>query len=614
MEQKNIRAQLLEKALALPAAPGVYIMRNSEGAVIYVGKSRKLCARVSQYFRNGEKNRKTERMVANVVSFDTILVANEAEALTLENELIKQHKPRFNIRLKDSKSYPYIKITVDEEYPRVLYTREREADGARYFGPFPDQTAARTLLNTLFKIIGVPECKRVFPRDIGAQRPCIYRDMNRCIAPCAGDVTPQVYRTVIDEAISFLSGNTAQVRRSLTERMTEAADEERYEAAARYRDAINALDALKQKQKVVGSPNDEFDIVAAAGGELASVVTVMSVRGGAIASKEDFVFSGEEIFDCGELTSFVLDYYTMRGCPQHILVNTEENPEDVSACAQLLSGICGHKVNITVPKKGTKHDLCVMARKNAEDKLRETLRTTEADNAALVRLAVLLGLEVVPDRIEAYDISNYGNEQIYGAMVCAVNGKFSRADYRVFRCEDGQDDYACMKSVVYRRLSHNKTAGDSAMPVVPDLILIDGGAAHVHAAREAAREAEVYLPIIGMVKDEHHKTRALTDGESEIGIARETAVYRLIYRIQEEVHRFAISKSGGGKRKTLKRSSLEDINGIGKTKAKRLLEYFGGLQGVKKATLEELIASNIGITAASAVRLYFHPEDEEQEK
>ncbi len=614
MEPNNIRSQLLEKALALPSAPGVYIMRNSEGAVIYVGKSRKLCARVSQYFRNGEKNRKTERMVANVCSFDTILVNNEAEALTLENELIKQHKPRFNIRLKDSKSYPYIKITVNEQYPRVLYTRQREADGARYFGPFPDQTAARNILNTLYKIVGVPECKYIFPRDIGIKRPCIYRDMNRCIAPCAGDVPPQVYRTVIDEAVSFLSGNTAKVRRSLAEKMSEAADEERYEAAARYRDAINALDAIKQKQKVVGSPDDEFDIVAAAAGELASVATVISVRGGAIASKEDFVFSGEEIFDCGELTSFVLDYYTMRGCPAHILVHTEENAEDVNACAELLTGVCGHKVNITVPKRGTKHDLCMMAQKNAEDKLRETVRTAEADNAAIVRLAVLLGLEVMPDRIEAYDISNYGNEQIYGAMVCTVNGKFSRSDYRAFKCDDGQDDYACMKSVLYRRLSHNKAEGDGAMPEMPDLILIDGGAAHVNAAKTAACEAGVSLPIIGMVKDEHHKTRALTDGEAEIGIAHETAVYRLIYRIQEEVHRFAISKSGGGKRKSLKRSSLEDINGIGKTKAKRLLEYFGGLQGVKKATLEELIASNIGITAASAVRLHFHPEDEEQER
>lgn len=613
-EKNNIRAQLLERALALPSAPGVYIMRNADREIIYVGKSRKLCARVSQYFRNGEKNRKTERMVANVHTFDTILVANEAEALTLENELIKQHKPRFNIRLKDSKSYPYIKVTVNEEYPRVLYTRQREADGARYFGPFPDQTAARNLLNTLYKVIGVPECKRVFPRDIGSQRPCIYRDMNRCIAPCAGDVPPQVYRTVIDEAVSFLSGNTAQVRRSLIERMTEAAEEERYEAAARYRDAINALDALKQKQKVVGSPDDEFDIVAAAGDDCASVVTVMAVRGGAIASKEDFVFSGEELFDYTELTSFVLDYYTMRGCPSQVLMLTEEASEDVCACAELLSGVCRHKVSISVPKRGSKHDLCMMARKNAEDKLRETVRTVEADNSALVRLAALLGLEVIPDRIEAYDISNYGNEQIYGAMVCSVNGRFSRSDYRVFRCDDGQDDYACMRSVVYRRLSHNKAAGDGAMPDMPDLILIDGGAAHVNAARDAAREAGVMLPIIGMVKDEHHKTRALTDGESEIGIARETAVYRLIYRIQEEVHRFAISKSGGGKRKSLRRSSLEDINGIGKTKAKRLLEYFGGLQGVKKASLEELIASNIGITAASAVRLHFHPEDEEQER
>ncbi len=611
MNNVNIRAQLLEKAAALPSSPGVYIMKNAEEQVIYVGKSRKLCARVSQYFRNGEKNRKTERMVANVRSFDTILVRNEAEALTLENELIKLHMPRFNIRLKDSKAYPYIKITVKDEYPRVLYTRQREADGARYFGPFPDQTAARSLLNTLYRIIGIPECKRVFPRDIGAQRPCIYRDMNRCVAPCAGDVSPQVYRTVIDEAISFLSGNTAQVRRSLTEKMLEAAEEERYEAAARYRDSLKALDALRQKQKVVGDPRMELDVIAAVSSEQAAVVTVMSVRGGAIAAKEDFVFGGEEIFDAGMLTSFVLDYYSLRDCPAQILLLTDEEPEDVEACEELLCGLLEKKIEITVPKRGTKHDLCLMAQKNAEDKLRETARTTESENAALIRLAELLGLEVVPDRIEAYDISNYGNEQIYGAMVCSVNGKFSRKDYRVFRCEDGQDDYACMKSVIYRRLSHNKEKGDGAMPSTPDLILVDGGATHVSAAQQAAEAAGVFVPIIGMVKDDHHKTRALTDGDREMGIARETAVYRLIYGIQEEVHRFAISKSGAGKRKSLRRSSLEDINGIGRTKAKRLLEYFGGLEGVKKGTLEELIASNIGITAASAVRIYFHPEDGE---
>jgi len=607
MDAREIKAQLLSKALALPSSSGVYIMKNAEDEIIYVGKSRKLSARVSQYFRDGAKSPKTERMVSLVRSFDTILVGNEAEALTLENELIKKHKPRFNIRLKDSKSYPYIKVTVNEEYPRVLYTRERASDGAKYFGPFPDQSAARSLLNTVQKIIGVPDCKRVFPRDIG-QRPCIYRDMHRCIAPCAGDVTPEVYRTVIDEAISFLSGNTAQVRRSLTEKMLEAANDERFEAAARYRDSLSALDALRQKQKVVGDPEAEFDVIAAANSDFGCVVTVLCIRLGALASKEDYVFTGEEIFD--SLTSFALDYYSMRGAVSEIYLFTDEDERDIKACAELLSGVAGKRVNIFVPKRAAKHELCLMARKNAEDKLRELKRVDEAENATLIRIAELLGLEVVPDRIEAYDISNYGNEQIYGAMVCAVNGKLSKKDYRVFKCDDGQDDYACMKSVILRRLTHNKRADDGKMPDMPDLILVDGGKQHVTVARQAAIEAGAdNVAIFGMVKDEHHKTRALTDGDAEISIARETAVYRFIFRLQEEVHRFAISRSGGGKRRSLRRSSLEDINGIGKTKAKRLLDYFGGLEGVKKATLDELISSNIGVTAAAAVFAHFHPEE-----
>jgi len=609
METNSIRGALLEKANALPPHPGVYIMKDAEGKIIYVGKARKLCSRVSQYFRNGEKNRKTERMVATVRSFDTILVNNEAEALTLENELIKLHMPRFNIKLKDSKAYPYIKVTVNEEYPRVLYTRSREADGARYFGPFPDQTAAKSLLNTVCRVIGVPDCKRVFPRDIGAERPCIYKDMHRCIAPCDGDVPPQVYRGVIDEAIAFLSGNTAQVRRSLTERMLQAAEEERYEAAARCRDSIAALDALKQKQKVVGAPDVELDAVSVARGELVCVVTVMSVRGGSVANKEDFVFSGEEIVEEDGLCSFVLDYYSMRSIPPLVLLDTTEDMGDVEACAELLSDLAGRKVTVSVPQKGSKHDLCLMARSNAADKLRETSRVAEEENSTLIRLAELLSLEVIPDRIEAYDISNFGNEQIYAAMICSLNGKFSRKDYRVFKCgNDKQDDYASMHEAIFRRLSHT----DGAMPPIPDLMLVDGGIGHVTVAKKAAEEAGVQVNIVGMVKDEYHKTRALTDGYSEISIAREMAVYRFIFRLQEEVHRFALSKSSGGKRRSLRRSSLEDVKGIGKTKAKRLLEYFGGLEGVKKASLDELIGSGVGITAAAAVRLHFHPEEAEE--
>ncbi|MBQ7172392.1 MAG: excinuclease ABC subunit UvrC [Clostridia bacterium] len=612
----KIRETLLAKASELAPLPGVYLMKDAEGKVIYVGKSRKLHDRVSQYFQNGEKSVKTARMVAAVRDFETICVSNEAEALTLENELIKLYLPRFNIKLKDAKAYPYIKITVGEAYPRIVYTRKREADGARYFGPFPDQTAAKSLIGTVCRVIGMPNCKLVFPRDIGSKRPCIYREMHRCVAPCTGELTPEEYRKTVEDAISFLSGNTAQVRRSLTERMQTAAEEERYEAAALFRDSIKAFDALRQRQKVLGSPDTDLDVIASETGDASAVITVFSVRGGVLLSKEDFVLRGDEAVGFEDLTSFASGYYSSReALPPLLLLESihPDNGNDVSALETVLSRIAGHKVNVSVPVRGEKRALCLMAKQNAAEKLRVTEKREENTLFSLVRLGALLGLETVPRRLEAYDVSNYGSEQIRAAMIVSENGAFQKKDYRVFRMEDGkQDDFACMREAVFRRLSHNAREGEETMPPLPDVMLIDGGERHVAVAKAAAAEAGVSLPIFGMVKDDRHRTRALTDGTGEIGIARETEVYRLIYGIQEEVHRFAYSRTESGKRKTLRRSSLEKIEGVGRVKAKRLLAYFGGLEGVRRADRTELEESGIGVGAASAVYAYFHPEDDKE--
>lgn len=617
MADNRIREKLLAKANELALLPGVYLMKDGEGKVIYVGKSRKLRNRVSQYFQNGEKNIKTAKMVAAVRDFETICVTNEAEALTLENELIKLYMPRFNIKLKDAKAYPYIKITVGDEYPRIVYTRKRETDGARYFGPFPDQTAAKSLISTVCRVIGMPDCKLVFPRDIGSKRPCIYREMHRCVAPCAGDLSPAEYRKTVEDAISFLSGNTAQVRRSLNERMKTAAEEERYEAAAHYRDSIKAFDALRQRQKILGSPETDLDVIASETGEFSAVITVFSVRGGALLSKEDFVLNGDEAVGFEDLTSFASGYYSSReSLPPLLLLESihPDNEDDVSALETYLTRVAGHKVTVSVPVRGEKRALCLMAKKNAAEKLRVSEKREENVLFSLVRLGALLGLETVPRRLEAYDVSNYGSEQIRAAMIVSEDGVFRKKDYRVFRMEDGkQDDFASMHEAVYRRLTHNAREGEEKMPPLPDVMLIDGGEQHVAEAKAAAAEAGVSLPIFGMVKDDRHRTRALTDGVCEIGIARETEVYRLIYGIQEEVHRFTFSRTEAGKRKTLRRSSLEKIGGVGKVKAKRLLEYFGGLEGVRRAERTELEKSGIGVSAATAVYAHFHPDDKNRE-
>ena len=599
---------LLEKANALPLRPGVYIMKNAQGAVIYVGKSRKLKNRVSQYFQNGEKNAKTAGMVRAVKDFDYYVCDTEIEALSLENTLIKQYSPKYNIRLKDAKSYPYIKIT-DELYPRLVMTRTRGESG-RYFGPYSGTSTVFSVINTLSATLGLPTCTRKFPKDIGRERPCIYYQMNKCCGVCNGNVDVDGYLEKIKHASDILRGNTAQVKRELTEQMYDHAENERYELAAKCRDTIAALDRLGQKQKVVAPSNTEHDVIGFYKDDLCSSVSVFFIRDGAVSDKDEFVFGADRILEEQDMASFICELYQIREyIPRSILLSFELDDEELETISTYLSQRAGRKVTVRTPERGENKTLCAMVRDNAAEQARNYRAEAEKDEKILLRLAELLRLETYPERIEAYDISNLGHEHITAGMVVTEGTKFKKSDYRSFKIgsvKEGTDDYQSMREALARRLAHLEDESGS-FARLPDLILLDGGKGHVSVVRELMGELDLDIPVFGMVKDDYHKTRALCTDCEEISIAKENAVFMFIYKIQEEVHRFTVSKMDSAKRKTLTKSSLTNIEGIGDAKAKILLKAFGGIGKIKTATVQE-IASVKGIGEKDAKRIfdYFH--------
>ena len=597
--------RLREKAASLPLSPGVYLMKDSADKVIYVGKSRVIKNRVSQYFHeNGANGPKTNAMTSHIYDFEYILCDTEIEALTLENSLIKLYHPRYNIKLKDDKSYPYLKATVNEEYPRFLMTRRRDADRAKYFGPYTSTATVYGIISAMQKTFGLPSCRRTFPRDRGRVTNCIYKQLG-CVAPCDPERSPDEYREAFSEAVSFLSGDYQAIVSSLTEKMNFAAEHLAYEAAAAYRDRIQAVKKLEEKQKVVANPDTERDIIAWHAGDPVSSICVFYIRSGKLIDSEIFYFSGGEILDSAAITSFLFELYTRREyIPKEIDLSDPLTEEDVGTLTPWLAQKAGTRILLRTPIKGETRRLCDMARENAEQRAAEYAHTAERDEKALVRLAALLGLETVPERIEAFDISNFGNENITAGMVVYEKGKPQKSEYRLFGIKSiaERDDYASMREAVSRRISH-LTDKDAAFP---DLILIDGGETHRRVAAQVISEAGYHIPVFGMVKDDYHKTRALVGEEGEISIAAERSVYTLIYKIQEEVHRFTISKMSAAKRKVQKTSVLERIKGIGKARAKALLSRFGGLAGIKAATEEEL-CSVAGITPeiAGQIRNYF---------
>ena len=598
--------RLKDKANSLPESPGVYIMKNADGDIIYVGKSKKLKNRVTTYFTGNNHTAKTARMVSLVQDFDYIVCATEIEALALENVLIKKHSPKYNIKLKDAKSYPYIKVTA-EEYPRLFVTRDRKSDKARYFGPYQSSSFAHTALETVVKIFGLYTCKRSFPRDIGKERPCIYKDMGRCVAPCAGGVSADEYRALVKCAEWVLDGNIKGTVTTLTREMEYAAEEMEFERAAQLRDSIKALGALVDKQKVVADEKVMRDVFAVYIGETESVLAMLSIRGGALVNKNEFVLSLADFNSGEDAVSLIADYYDTAGnIPREIMLDFELSDDDISLLSEYLSLLAPYKVNVRTPQRGDGRRLCDMALENAKETARQNRLAIEREDKSIKRLAELLGLHEIPKRIEAYDISNFGNESIFASMVVYADGKLKKSDYRAFsiRSTDGQNDYGSMREALERRLLHLGD-GTPSLGDTPDLILLDGGDGHVGVIKELLDKLGVEIPVYGMVKDDYHKTRAITDGNEEISIAREMNVYTFIYNLQEEAHRFALKHSTKDKSKKLTRSSLTAIPGIGEKKAKLLLSSMP-LAKIKTASFAELTAiKGISQKDAEAIREYF---------
>ncbi|MBR2650392.1 MAG: excinuclease ABC subunit UvrC [Clostridia bacterium] len=602
---------LRSKANSLPECAGVYIMKDADGEIIYVGKSKKLKNRVTSYFSGAPKTPKTAKMVSRVRDFEYILCKTEMEALTLENVLIKKHSPKYNIKLKDAKSYPYIKITA-EEYPKLFVTRERHSDRARYFGPYQGMSSAYSALETVKKIFTLPTCKRSFPRDIKKERPCIYRDMGRCIAPCAGGVSAEEYGYLVKQAAHVLDGNVKEAVGQLEKKMLAAAEELDFERAAAYRDSIAALRSLSEKQKVVDDAKINRDIFALYTSPTMGVLATLSVREGALIGKNEFLLSSEEPCSPEDMIGVILSYYEGGiTVPREVLIDFPAEAQDMELLAECLSELSGHKITVRHPERGAARALCDMAYKNAEEAERQYKLTAERENKNLTRLATLLGPDVAPRRIEAYDISNVGDENIVASMVVFIDGKMKRSEYRTFNIKttDGRDDYGSMREAIGRRLSH---IGDTSpsLSEAPDLILLDGGDTHVATVKPLLAERGFDIPVFGMVKDDFHKTRAITDGQREISIATEMNVYNLVYGIQEEAHRFAYLSSQRGKIKSLRRSSLEKIPGIGEKKSRALLAAMT-LADIRLATPEELArVEGISERDAKSIYAYFRGESE----
>ena len=598
--------RLREKANSLPSVPGVYIMKNSDGEVIYVGKSKKLKNRVTSYFTGTGHTPKTAKMVSLVEDFDYIVCSTEIEALTLENVLIKKHSPKYNIKLKDAKSYPYIKVTA-EEFPHLFVTRERKGDRARYFGPYQGAASAHAALDAVKKIFALPTCKRSFPKDIGKERPCIYKDMGRCIAPCTGAIVAEDFRELVRGAERVLSGNSREAKEALRAEMERASEELEFERAAALRDSILALDKLSEKQKVVADEKVNRDVFAIFNSEAVGVLAMLSVRGGKLVNKNEFILSAADPATPEEIISLIASHYDEWGnIPKEIMLDFPLGDEECGLLSEYLSLDLRYKVAVKIPERGDGRALCDLALENAKESARQYRLEGEREDKNVKRLAELLGLHEIPRRIEAYDISNLGNENIVASMVVWSGGKLKKSDYRIFNIKttDGADDYGSMREALTRRVGH---VGDGSVSLgeCPDLILVDGGDAHVGVARSVLDSASVDVPVFGMVKDDFHKTRALTDGNCEISIAREFDMYAFIYNLQEEAHRFAVKSSQGAKIKTMTHSTLEKIEGIGPAKARALLSAMP-LGKIRTASVEELSGvKGIGQKDAENIYGYF---------
>ena len=608
-----------EELKKLPAKPGVYIMHGEKDEIIYVGKAISLKNRVRQYFQSSRnKGAKIERMVMHITRFEYIITDSELEALVLECNLIKEHRPKYNTMLKDDKSYPFIKVTVNEPYPRVLFARRMKKDKARYFGPYTSGAAVKDVIELVRKLYQVRSCNRNLPRDTGKDRPCLYYHMKQCKAPCQGYISQEEYRKNINKVIKFLNGDFQDTISELMEKMQKASEEMRYEDAMEYRDLIRSIEKIGERQKITGYGQEDRDIIAVAMDESEdlrdqdAVVQVFFIRDGKLIGRDHFylrVAKGDTKSQV--LSSFLKQFYAGTPfIPSEIMLQSEI--EDAEIIEEWLTTRRKQKVHIRVPKKGTKEKLVELALENARmvlSKDRERIKREEGRTIGAVHeVEEWLGLKNVV-RMEAYDISNISGFESVGSMVVYEKGRPKRSDYRKFKIKwvQGPNDYASMEEVLTRRFTHESNGEFDSFARLPDLILMDGGRGQVNIALKVLNDLGIRIPVCGMVKDDHHRTRGLYFNNVEIPIDTSSEGFRLITRIQDEAHRFAIEYHRSLRSKEQVHSILDDIPGIGDTRRKALLRKFKSVENIRDASEEEL-AQTESMNAGSARQVYefFH--------
>ena len=611
---------LIEEELKkLPGKPGVYIMHGEKDEIIYVGKAVSLKNRVRQYFQSSRnKGAKIEQMVTHITRFEYIVTDSELEALVLECNLIKEHRPKYNTMLKDDKTYPFIKVTVNEPYPRVLFSRTMKKDKAKYFGPYTSSTAVKDVIELVRKIYMVRSCNRNLPRDCGKDRPCLYYHMKQCMAPCQGNVSEEAYKQNIGQVLHFLNGNFQETIDQLTEKMMAASEDMRFEDAAGYRDLINSIRRIGERQKITTYGEEDRDIIAVAMDESEdlreqdAVVQVFFMRGGRLIGRDHFflrVARGDT--KAQVLSSFLKQFYAGTPfIPAEIMMQTEI--EDGEIIEDWLSARRKQRVHIRVPKKGTKEKLVELAKENAWmvlSKDRERIKREEGRTIGAVKeIEDWLGLKDIV-RMEAYDISNISGFESVGSMVVYEKGKPKRSDYRKFKIKwvQGPNDYASMEEVLTRRFTHESKGEYDSFSILPDLILMDGGRGQVNIARKVLGELGIDIPVCGMVKDDNHRTRGVYFNNVEIPIDTSGEGFHLVTRIQDEAHRFAIEYHRSLRSKEQVHSVLDDIPGIGETRRKALMRRFRSIENIRDASVEELSQTeSMNVQSAEAVYQFFH--------
>ena len=613
-----------EELKKLPAKPGVYLMHDKSDAIIYVGKAISLKNRVRQYFQAGRRvSPKIERMISQIDHFEYIISDSEVEALVLENNLIKEHEPKYNTMLKDDKTYPYIKATVYEDFPRLIYSRQPKKDKCKYFGPFTNVTAARDTLEFAHKIYRIRTCRRVLPRDIGKERPCLNYHIGKCNAPCQGYISKEEYNKNFNKALKLIEGDYKQVIEYLEEKMYEASEKMEYEQAAVCRDLIESVKKMSVKQKINDFGGMDRDVVALARTNEEAVVQVFFIREGKLIGRDHFHLKGsygEKENDM--LQAFIKQFYAGTPfIPREVMVEYEVTESEL--IEKWLSEKRGGKVSIIVPKKGQKERLVELAHKNAAMVLTKDMekikREEERTTGAMKQISGWLGLEDV-SRVESYDISNISGFLSVGSMVVFDDGKPKKSEYRKFRIKtvEGPNDYASMYEVLKRRFSHglmeieqlnekNLSNEFGSFTKFPDLIMMDGGVGQVHIAMQVLSELDIDIPVCGMVKDDNHRTRGLFFDEHEIPIDTNSEGFRLMTRIQDEVHRFAIEYHRSLRSKEQVKSILDDIPGIGEKRRKALMKHFASIEAIKNAAIDELArAESMNEKAAASVYKFFH--------